>query len=389
MRLRGMAPTGAARTVGRGPKGRTVECLTIRNGGAPARKTFVPVAGRSLVVCTALAAGVASALVGFGGGSGVTPAEAAVVRPTFMPRVAAIAPEPEAPATRFVPAVPEELTEQDLSEARADFARLDRVPLEYFLPQETMPGAALVPGPRVPPVAAAPTLDPDEVLEFGPMRVRRHVVETIVRAARATEADPVLLMAIADKESSFKTTVQARTSSATGLFQFIERTWLHVVREFGAKHGLEKEAALIGWDDDGPVVEAADRARILELRRDPYLSALMAAEMLKRDRDRIARGIGRDLTDGEVYLAHFLGPDDAERFLQKVEKQPKAVAARLLPRPARANRPIFYVRAGRKAKGRSVAEVHKKFEAMMDTRLERYRNVGDIPGLTAFAETPR
>ncbi|WP_204307534.1 hypothetical protein, partial [Klebsiella pneumoniae] len=42
--------------------------------------------------------------------------------------------------------------------------------------------------------------NPDELLIFGPIKVRRYLVEKIVRASRATSVDPVLLMAIADKE---------------------------------------------------------------------------------------------------------------------------------------------------------------------------------------------
>ena len=127
--------------------------------------------------------------------------------------------------------------------------------------------------------------DPNDVLEFGPMKIRRHLVQTIVKAAQAVQTDPVLLMAVADKESSFITAVQAKTSSATGLYQFIERTWLGVVRDFGAKYGLAQEAGLVVNDanDKPSVTDQAERARILELRRDPYLSALMAGEMLKRD----------------------------------------------------------------------------------------------------------
>ena len=166
-----------------------------------------------------------------------------------------------------------------------------------------------------------------------PAHAATPLVETIVKAARVTDIDPALLMAIADKESSFSTHVQARTSSATGLFQFIERTWLQVVRDFGAKHGLAKEAAAVQWVDDELVVaDSGERARILELRRNPYLSALLAAEMLSRDRTRIASRIGRDLTRGETYLSHFLGPDDAERFMEKVVDQPNAAAAAGSPR---------------------------------------------------------
>ncbi len=237
-------------------------------------------------------------------------------------------------------------------------------------------------------LAASTGGDPNEVLSFGPMRIRRHLVQTIVRAAATVRTDPVLLMAVADKESSFLTEVQARTSSATGLYQFIERTWLQVMREFGAQHGYAREAALIG--EDNGVADPAERARILDLRRDPSLAAVMAGEMLKRDSARIAARIGRDLTLGETYLAHFLGPDDAERFMAKVVEEPKAEAAALLPKPAKANRPIFYERVGRrKARSLTVAQVHDKFEAMMSTRGARYRDVGALMGVMAYAaDTP-
>ncbi|MFE1600264.1 transglycosylase SLT domain-containing protein [Methylobacterium sp. ID0610] len=226
--------------------------------------------------------------------------------------------------------------------------------------------------------------DPNEILTFGPMKVRRHIVQTIVKAAYKVGMDPVLLMAVADKESSFLTEVQARTSSATGLYQFIERTWLQVMREFGALHGYAREAALIG--EDNAVADGAERARILDLRRDPALSAILAGEMLKRDSARIAARIGRTLTLGETYLAHFLGPDDAERFMAKVVEEPKAEAAALLPKPAKANKPIFYERVGRrKARSLSVAQVHDKFEAMMTTRGDRYRDVGSLMGVMAYA----
>ena len=329
------------------------ECLTADAIGGPSGKPL-SVIGRSLVVCTVLAAAFAGMIAtGVGHIDGVTPAHASVEENPAMPK----------PRLRLDPTVVAPSVSLAVAEdPRLAWSRPDRVPLEFLIPQ-------------------GPNSTPDDILEFGPMRIRRHLVETIVKAARVTGIDPALLMAIADKESSFSTHVQAKTSSATGLFQFIERTWLQVVRDFGAKHGLAKEAAATQWiDDELTVPDPAERARILELRRNPYLSALLAAEMLSRDRARIARSIGRDLTRGETYLSHFLGPDDAERFMEKVVGQPNSAAATLLPKPARANKPIFFARVGRKAKSLSVAEVHGKFEAMMGTRLERYRDVHEVAG---------
>lgn len=232
------------------------------------------------------------------------------------------------------------------------------------------------------------TAKPDElglssdVLKFGPMRIRQDLVATIVRAAKETNSDPVLLMAIADKESSFATSVNASTSSAVGLFQFVEGTWFKVLRDFGANHGLEREAAIASGEES---MSAGERKRILDMRKNPYLAAVMAAEMLKKDAADIGEKLGRDLTTEEIYLAHFLGPGDAYKFLAKVDSQPKAVAAKLLPKPARANKPIFFARSGRKSKSLSVAEVHRKIEQSMGLRLDRYRNVTDaVPTATAY-----
>jgi hypothetical protein len=348
------AAAGTTDGFGRPSRNRANACL-VSGRGRGSQTESLAIIGRALALCGALGLGLGTFLAKGISIDGLT--SPAVAAPVF-------AVPPLKPQLKLASVSSES---SDLVIGAVKDSRVDRVPYELMLPQ----GYG----------------DPDELLEFGPRKIRRHLVETIIKAAKATDSDPVLLMAIADKESSFSTTVRARTSSATGLFQFIDATWLRTMKNFGARHGLEKEAAAINWvDDELTVSDPTEKARILELRRDPYISALLAAEMLKRDRSRIAGRIGRDLTDGETYLAHFLGPDDAERFMEKVVEAPKAAAAKLLPKPARANRPIFFARGGRKAKSLSVAEVHERFQAMMGSRLDRYRKVHQVAGTVALAE---
>ena len=229
--------------------------------------------------------------------------------------------------------------------------------------------------------------DTPGVMRFGSIKVQQSIVERVVKAAQTTEMDPALLMAIADKELNFSSTAKARTSSASGLFQFVEKTWLKAMKTFGWRHGHGETAAAIASDDSARV-SGQKRAQILGLRNDPYLSAVLAAEMLKKDSARIAEKIGRPLTRGETYLIHFLGPDDAERFMRTMDEAPHTSAASLLPRPARANKPIFYEQQGRRLKVRSVQEVHEAFETMMDKRTSRYEDVAaKLPGgATAYAE---
>ncbi len=337
--------------------------------------------GRSAAACACGAAAL-SALLLFGNlPPGVPRAEASadahVPPPAGSPApdslaalVGNAAPVP-APAEASAPAAAAEApTRAGLTGAAA--ASLVRDPAAAVLDKVSPEAVAVA-------VETAGPSDPDEVMTFGPVRIRRWIVATILRAARETGSDPVLLMAIADKESSFVTHVKARTSSAEGLYQFISRTWLKVVKQYGAAHGLAAEADMVEVGENGhEVADPQQRQRILELRRDPYLSAVLAAEMLKGDSARIASRIGRELTHGEIYIAHFLGPDDAETFMRQVVATPGAVAAALLPKPARANRPIFYVAGKRKPRGLSVAQVHRKFEDMIGLRSERYRSVAGM-----------
>lgn len=249
-------------------------------------------------------------------------------------------------------------------------------PANIILVPPRLPAVPVRPAPAQLPRPVAASGDPEQILTFGPIRIRRHLVDTIVRAGRLVGADPTLLMAVADKESSFSTAVKAKTSSATGLYQFIEQTWLGVVNEFGPRHGLAAEArSITRIGRQFTVADATERQRILDLRREPYLSALMAAEMLKRDTLRLEKALSRHLTGGEIYLIHFLGPDAAQTFINTMEETPGAKAAELLPRPAQANRPIFYAEAGGETKTLSVSEVHKKFNDMIKLRLDRYGDV--------------
>jgi hypothetical protein len=231
------------------------------------------------------------------------------------------------------------------------------------------------------------------VYSFGPMRLKRDLVETILNAAFIAGVDPRLLMAIADKESSFVVAARASTSSATGLFQFIDATWLKALRDFGAEFGLAQEAAAAAACLSMSAGEET-RARLLALRRDPFLSTLLAAAMLRREQERLEAKMGRAITDAEVYLVHFLGPKGAEKFLSVLADAPTSSAARLLPAAARANKPIFFearlVETKAKAKGKakksatrvkrvaqslSVVEVHGKIGSSLARRLARYQDL--------------
>ncbi len=156
------------------------------------------------------------------------------------------------------------------------------------------------------------------------------------RAARATGVDFSLLVETARRESAFNPNARAGTSSATGLFQFIDSTWLDMVRRHGAEHGMAAEAAALQNGAD-----ADTRRSILALRNDAELSARMAGELARENAATLEARLGRAPSAGELYAAHVMGPVGAARLIEAAERgEPNAAA--LFPREANANRGIFY-----------------------------------------------
>jgi hypothetical protein len=197
------------------------------------------------------------------------------------------------------------------------------------------------------------------------LELRPEVRAAIAQASARSGVDFSYLVAKAAQESGFDTAARARTSSASGLYQFIETTWLDMVRRHGAKYGLGELAGRIETDHDGRprVADAALRKRILELRKDPRLSAAMAAELARENRDALERSGIRQIGKTELYLAHFLGAGGAARFLGALRDNAKVPAADLFPEAAQANRGVFYDR--KTGEALSLRRIYDRFAAKM------------------------
>lgn len=179
--------------------------------------------------------------------------------------------------------------------------------------------------------------------------------EVIEEAARLAGVDAAFLRATAVRESSNNAYAIATTSSARGLYQFINQTWLQSVGKWGSRHGLAREASLIRWDGRGRayVTDASAERDILMLRFDPQLSARMAAESAAENAAVLGRALGRRPSAGELYAAHLLGSGGAARLIRAAYAQPDLPAVRLFPSAAASNPRLFY-RSGRP---RSVSEL--------------------------------
>jgi Transglycosylase SLT domain len=225
-----------------------------------------------------------------------------------------------------------------------------------------------------------------------PSRVK--VAGSIKQAASTTGASFEYLLTTAKMESNFDPRAAASTSSARGLYQFIDQTWLGTVKEAGSQLGYGKYADSITKNSDGSysVSDPTARAAIMKLRDDPDAASSMAAVLTQSNSFKLTGRIGRRPTDAELYMAHFMGVGGAAKLISNAEDNPQASATRMFPNAAAANQSIFYDRSGR---SRSVSEVYSvlnsRYASAVNSQPTRtaMAAVGDVPRrVTVASATP-
>ena len=187
-----------------------------------------------------------------------------------------------------------------------------------------------------------------------------NILSSVRTAAQRTGVDFSYLVAKAAAESSFDPHAQTSTSSARGLYQFLNKTWIDMIKEHGADYGLGRLASALEAGDPQARVQA------LKLRDNPALSASMAAEYTRDNQDQLESALGRPAGPTDLYLAHFLGAQGATKFLSAMDKNPSARADVMFPEAARANQSIFYVNG----RPRTVSEIYDRFSEKLGVTTE-------------------
>jgi hypothetical protein len=208
---------------------------------------------------------------------------------------------------------------------------------------------------------------------------RLKIATSIKQASSTTGASFEYMLTTAKMESNFNPKAAASTSSARGLYQFIDQTWLGTVKEAGGQLGYGKYADAISKSSSGTyyINDPSMRTSVMKLRDDPDAASSMAAVLTQSNSFKLTGKIGRRPTDSELYMAHFMGVGGAGKLISNAEDNPNASAARLFPNAAAANRSIFYEKGTGRA--RSVSEVY----SVLSTRYASAANAKDTR--TAFA----
>ncbi len=148
---------------------------------------------------------------------------------------------------------------------------------------------------------------------------RYEVGDMLTETSKYTGIDAGTLATVAMMESSMDANARAGTSTAKGLFQFINSTWKSMMGKHGAEYGVPSNASPY----------------------DPAASALMGAEYLKGSRDAAATVTEGDPTITDLYMGHFLGHGGMRRFIRNMRKDPSRIAEMDFRDQAKANPKIF------------------------------------------------
>jgi hypothetical protein len=193
---------------------------------------------------------------------------------------------------------------------------------------------------------------------------QQRVTAAIANASARTGVAFDYLMDQAQLESGMRPDARAQTSSATGLYQFTNQTWLGTLKRHGPAHGLDWASGAIAQNRSGAfaVADPNMRSQILNLRTHPETAAVMAAELASDNKDYLQSRISGDPEAVDLYLAHFLGAKGAGDFLEAMQSDPHQAAASLFPSAAAANRTIFYRSDGA---ARSLTEIRDGFSTKL------------------------
>ena len=209
------------------------------------------------------------------------------------------------------------------------------------------------------------------LVDPGSMAAGSAVTGAIRQASQATGTSFSYLLATAQVESGLNPHAGASTSSARGLFQFVEQTWLGTIKQAGPGLGYGHYADAISKTASGhyEVKDPAMRSQILQLRNNPDVNAVMAGAFTKANANYLAQKLGREPSEGELYIAHFLGAGGAARLISQAASDPNATAATAFGNAAQANPSIFYDR--KTGAARTVAQVRNVLTARYDVARSR------------------
>ena len=178
---------------------------------------------------------------------------------------------------------------------------------------------------------------------------------TVIAAAKKVGVNVQNALSTVAIESAFRPWASAQpSSSAGGLYQFIDSTWKTMLDTYGKKYGF------------GPGTS----------KFDPVASALLGSEFMKMNENAV-RKIKPDPNPVDIYFAHFFGTGGVKQFLSNLKANPDAPAADVMQKAAAANRPAFYANGGKGA-ALSFRQIYDMYSERITKKMKAFGiDIGD------------
>lgn len=159
----------------------------------------------------------------------------------------------------------------------------------------------------------------------------------IAAAAKMVGFDPVIANNVAGIESRWNP--NASSGIANGLFQFVGGTWRDMIAKYGAQYGISPMASPM----------------------DPRANAILGACYLKENYDGLSSTLGGNVSDVDLYTAHFLGLGGAKRFLTAPRNEP--ASNHVSEAAVRNNASVFMANGRIRTVGETIAELDRRMNA--------------------------
>ncbi len=207
-------------------------------------------------------------------------------------------------------------------------------------------------------------------------------VASIYKASLKSGVDFELLLLKAIMESDLGHYNVATGSTARGLFQYIEPTWLVLMKRYGANLGYAHYADAISFAGRTgiPYIKNKNKyleAEILALRHDQDMSAMIKALQIQEETQTLRNYKKGRVSATDHYISHMLGLSLARELYDLRRKNSIIAVARLnkaaMREAARLNKPFFY--DGKRAL--TAREVYAKFEARVGREFKNIYNIGN------------
>ena len=163
-----------------------------------------------------------------------------------------------------------------------------------------------------------------------------HLIDTLHNVAHETGVSFELIVIKAMIESNLGKNTIAKHSTARGLFQYIESTWLSLIQRYGEKIGYASYAEALEYDliTKRYIITSEEnspsRQDILDLRDDQKISTLIKAYQILDEQKTIENYTnGQAPTITDHYIVHMMGLPLAELFFKLKNSNSTILPARL------------------------------------------------------------